>query len=84
MRRDSGNGLLILAKQLIAARLSIAGGSIPPAPVAGAITDADGLIGSFTVPPVDGSTDFLAPSTAVTDAASTIDAWLNANDCGPE
>lgn len=79
---DGGNGLLILAKQLIAAKLSIAGGSIPDAATASAITDADGLIGSLVVPPI--GSDFLAPGPAVTAAASTIDNWLTTNDCGLE
>jgi hypothetical protein len=81
---DGGNALIILAKQLIAARLSIASGATPDAQVATAITDADGFIGSFTVPPVDGSTDFLAPSTAITNVVNTLDDWLNANECASD
>jgi hypothetical protein len=81
---DGGNALIIIAKQLIAARLSIASGATPDAQVASAITDADGFIGSFTVPPVDGSTDFLAPNTAITNVVNTLDVWLNANECASD
>ncbi len=53
-----GNGLLILAHQLIAAELSIANGA-DPAPVATTIADAHALIGGLVVPPV--GTGFLEP-----------------------
>jgi len=58
----AGNGLISLAYQLIAAKLNIAQGADPSAASA-AIATADGLIGSLMVPPVLGSTDFLAPGT---------------------
>jgi hypothetical protein len=53
-----GNGLLILAHQLIAAKLNIANGADPSA-VQQTITDADNMIGALVVPPIgDG---YLAP-----------------------
>jgi len=55
-----GNGLIELAHQLIAAKLNIAAGASDSA-VAGAIADADALIGGLVVPPV--GTGYLPPST---------------------
>jgi hypothetical protein len=46
-----GNGLVILAHQLIAAKLNIANGADPSA-VQQAITDADNMVGALVVPPV--------------------------------
>jgi hypothetical protein len=46
-----GNGLVILAHQLIAARLNIANGADPSA-VQQAVTDAENMIGSLVVPPI--------------------------------
>jgi len=46
-----GNGLVVLAHQLIAAKLNIANGS-DPADAAQAIADADTMVGSLMVPPV--------------------------------
>jgi len=75
-----GNGLLSLAHQLIAAKLSVAAGS-DPTPLAGAISQADAIIGGLVVPPSGGG--FLNPS--VTAAVETVlDTWLNANDCGSD
>ncbi|HKA25557.1 MAG TPA: hypothetical protein VKF80_11305 [Candidatus Eisenbacteria bacterium] len=54
-----GNGLLILAHQLIAAKLNIADGA-DPTPVAGDIAAADGIIGNLVIPPV--GSDTLLPS----------------------
>ncbi len=55
----SGNGLISLAYQLIAAKLNILA-EAPQAPVSAAISAADGLIGSLTVPPV--GSGYLQPS----------------------
>ncbi len=55
----TGNGLISLAHQLIATKLTLANGS-DPTPIASAIAAADALIGSLVVPPVGGG--FLAPS----------------------
>ena len=53
-----GNGLVILAHQLIAAKLNIANGADPSA-VQQTITEADDMIGALVVPPIgDG---YLAP-----------------------
>jgi hypothetical protein len=53
-----GNGLVILAHQLIAAKLNIANGADPSA-VQQTVTDADNMIGALVVPPIgDG---YLAP-----------------------
>lgn len=54
-----GNGLIALAHQLIAAKLNIASGADSTL-IAGAIADADALIGGLIVPPV--GTGYLPPS----------------------
>jgi hypothetical protein len=59
----SGNGLLSLAHQLIAAKLNIANGADPSA-IQSEINDADALIGALVVPPVGGG--FLAPGATST------------------
>lgn len=53
-----GNGLVQLARQLIAAKLNVATGATTPAQVANDITSADILIGDRVVPPV--GTGYLA------------------------
>jgi len=55
----SGNGLIALAHQLIAAKLNVAAGA-DPTTVAGEIATADALIGGLVVPPV--GSGYLAPS----------------------
>ena len=62
----AGNGLIILAHQLIGAKLNIAAGADPSA-IAQAIADADALIDGLVVPPV--GSGVLAP--ADTDALTT-------------
>jgi hypothetical protein len=54
-----GNGLIILAHQLIAAKLNIAHGA-DPADAAQAIADADAMIGSLAIPPI--GSGYLSPS----------------------
>jgi len=54
-----GNGLIILAHQLIAAKLNVAHGA-DPADAAQAIADADAMIGSLAIPPV--GSGYLSPS----------------------
>jgi hypothetical protein len=62
----SGNGLIALAHQLIAAKLNIAKGANPTA-IAQAIIDADNLIGGLVVPPVgNGSLPPAATSALIT------------------
>ena len=73
-----GNGLVTLAHQLIAAKLSVANGAVPTPAVAAAIAAADALIGGLVVPPIGGG--FLDPSVTGT-LTGTLDDWLNANDC---
>ncbi len=51
-----GNGLLIVAHQLIAANLNIAQGASVPAAVQTAITQANAAIGNLVIPPVGGGT----------------------------
>jgi len=63
-----GNGLVSLAKQLIAAKLNQANGACVPTGVAAAISQADTLIGGRVAPPV--GTGSLSPS--VTSALTTI------------
>jgi hypothetical protein len=50
--RPQGNGLVNLARQLIAAKLNQAVGAPVPAEVQDAIVEADALIGDLVVPPV--------------------------------
>jgi hypothetical protein len=59
----AGNGLIVLAHQLIAAKLNVAKGADGTA-VAQAIADADALIGGLVIPPV--GTGFLAASATST------------------
>jgi hypothetical protein len=68
-----GNGLIILAHQLIAAKLNIAAGA-DPTPVASALAAADALIGGLIVPPV--GSGYLDPS-AVTTVKDTLDGYNN-------
>jgi hypothetical protein len=56
----TGNGLIALAHQLIAAKLNIASGASVPAAVLTAIASADALIGSQVIPPV--GVGFLSPA----------------------
>jgi hypothetical protein len=49
-----GNGLVSLAHQLIAARLNLLLGVVPPASVTLAVEQADAVIGALVVPPVGG------------------------------
>lgn len=57
----AGNGLLILAHQLIATKLNIANGG-DPAVIIATVTAADALIGALVVPPV--GSGYLAPASA--------------------
>ena len=69
----AGNGLVILAHQLIAAKLNIANGANGSA-VAAAIAAADAMIGGLVVPPVGGGS--LAPS-ATGALTTTLDNYNN-------
>lgn len=68
-----GNGLIILAHQLIAAKLNIADGA-DPTPIAAAIAAADALIGGLMVPPIGTGT---LPATSVTSVKDTLDGYNN-------
>ncbi len=59
-RPVKGNGLVSLAKQLIAAKLNKASGAPVPQPVQDAMDGADALIDGLVVPPI--GEDFLRPS----------------------
>jgi hypothetical protein len=65
-----GNGLVSLARQLIAAKLNVANGA-SGADIAQTIIDADALIGSLTVPPIGNG--YLSPSStsSLTDALTS-------------
>jgi hypothetical protein len=54
-----GNGLVILAHQLIAAKLNIANGADPSA-VQQPLADADNMMGTLVVPPIGNG--YLPPS----------------------
>jgi hypothetical protein len=69
----AGNGLLILAHQLIAAKLNVANGADPSA-IAATIAAADALIGALVIPPVGGGS--LAPA-AVNALTQALDDWNN-------
>jgi hypothetical protein len=58
----AGNGLISMAHQLMAAKLNVIAGAIPPSSVVGAISTADALIGNKIVPPVGAG--YIAPSTS--------------------
>ena len=70
-----GNGLVILAHQLIAAKLNIYQGA-DPSPIAASVAAADAMIGGLVVPPIGGG--FLAP-TAVNSDAQALDQYNNGN-----
>jgi len=69
----AGNGLIILAHQLIAAKLNIAAGADPTA-AAAAIAAADAQIGALVVPPVGAG--YLSPA-SVSATATTLDNYNN-------
>lgn len=62
-----GNGLVSLARQLIAAKLNVANGA-DPTDIAQAIADADLLIGARVVPPVGNGSLPTATTSALNDA----------------
>jgi len=70
---SGGNGLVILAHQLIAAKLNLANGA-DPSVISATIAAADAQIGSLVVPPV--GLDFLDPSLTTIDAHE-MDDWNN-------
>ena len=76
----NGNGLLILAHQLIAAKLN-ALLAAPPASIQTAIQNADNMIGNLVVPPTNGSTDSL-PSAQVSALATQLDDFNNGQTAG--
>ena len=69
-----GNGLVQLARQLIAAKLNVATGATTPAGVANNITGADLLIGARVVPPV--GTGYL-PSGQTSGLVANLDEYNN-------
>jgi hypothetical protein len=71
----NGNGLLILAHQLIAAKLNLADGA-DPSPVLTDISNADALIGNLVIPPIGG--DSLPPSSVDT-IANDLNDYNNGN-----
>ncbi len=68
-----GNKLVILAHQLIAAKLNIANGADPSA-AASTISASDALIGSLVVPPIGAGN---LPSNPATGYANTLDDYNN-------
>jgi hypothetical protein len=68
-----GNGLVSLAHQLIAAKLNVLDGADPTA-AAGAMSNADALVGGLLVPPV--GSGYLAPS-ATSSTTQTHDDYNN-------
>jgi cysteine-rich repeat protein len=74
----SGNGLIALAHQLIAAKLNVANGADPSA-AAGSIAAADALVGALVVPPV--GVGYLKPA-ATSALIGALDAY-NSGTVGP-
>jgi len=74
-----GNGLVLLAYQLIAAKLNIANGADGSC-IAQTLADADALIGSLLVPPV--GTGYLRPRD-VSALADTLDSYNKGGLCAP-
>lgn len=75
----AGNGLVMLAHQLITAKLNLLLGAVPPPEVTAAIAQADALIGARVVPPI-GSDGLRAAQTAkVSDTLSL----FNIGNIGP-
>jgi hypothetical protein len=68
-----GNGLTILAKQLIAAKLNLLAGASPTA-VASTIAWADAQIGGLVVPPIGSGS---LPPSVTSDATQTLDDFNN-------
>jgi hypothetical protein len=68
-----GNGLIILAHQLIAAKLNIAQGA-DPSGIAGVIASSDAMIGALVIPPI--GSGYLDPS-LVNANAQTLDSYNN-------
>lgn len=75
----TGNGLISLSHQLIAAKLNAASGTTVPASVATAIAAADALIGGLVVPPIGSGS--LAPS-STSSLTTTLDTYNNGNTPG--
>jgi len=75
--QTNGNGLLILAHQLIAAKLNIAAGA-SSASIAGAIAEADAMIGDLVV-----GTDSLPPS-STSALATELDEFNNTDEAGAQ
>jgi hypothetical protein len=69
----AGNGLLILAHQLIAAKLNIANGA-DPTPIASAVSDADALIDGLVCPPIGAGS---LPPGSVTSLKDELDDYNN-------
>jgi hypothetical protein len=69
-----GNGLVQLARQLIAAKLNVETGATTPAGVANDITSADLLIGTKVVPPVGTGS---LPSGQTSGLVASLDAYNN-------
>jgi len=75
----AGNGLVMLAHQLITAKLNLLLGAVPPPEVTAAIAQADALIGPRVVPPI-GSDGLKSVQTAkVSDTLSL----FNIGNLGP-
>lgn len=72
-----GNGLVSLAHQMIAVKLSIANGA-DGSSIAAALSAADALVGGLIVPPVGG--DFLDPSITGT-LTDELDTWISTHEC---
>ncbi len=75
----AGNGLIILAHQLIATKLNIAAGASSPANVQAAIASADAKIGNLVIPPIGAGS---LPANEADPEASLLDDYNN-GEIGP-
>ncbi len=77
-----GNGLLILAHQLIPAKLNLALGAVP-APLGTAVADADALIGALVIPPVGGGSVLASTTSATAEILDDFNNGILGTDCEP-
>lgn len=75
-KQAKGNGLIILAHQLIASKLNLANGAVP-GPIAAHVASADAMIGGSVIPPV--GSGYLSP-TSVQYVSNKLDRFNNGCD----
>lgn len=81
-RPAQGNGLVSLAKQLIAAKLNVALGA-DPSQIATEIADADAMIGALVVPPIGGGTLHPGTTSKLTNDLDDFNNGKRGGECVP-